>query len=222
MKHGYAGYTYDKEIEQYYFMARYYEPEQGVFTAYDPDPGDEDDPQTMNGYNYANNNPVMYVDPDGHWVWLAVNAGFALYDGYKSYKKTKSWKKAGIAAIKGAVGGGKLKAAGKAMRSLKVISKRKYRQKFKNDRIPLRAKRFIRYYEGKGHRPKGYAHGKYKNKEGRLPKGKTYREYDIYRKMGRTNTQRGNRGKKRLVRSSDGKWYYTNTHYKTFRQVRRW
>ncbi|MFM9531567.1 RHS repeat-associated core domain-containing protein, partial [Listeria monocytogenes] len=51
--YGYAGYTYDKEIEQYYLMARYYEPEQGVFTAYDPDPGDEDDPQTMNGYNYA-------------------------------------------------------------------------------------------------------------------------------------------------------------------------
>ncbi|EGC8271653.1 RHS repeat-associated core domain-containing protein [Listeria monocytogenes] len=71
--YGYAGYTYDKEIEQYYLMARYYEPEQGVFTAYDPDPGDEDDPQTMNGYNYANNNPVMMVDPDGNFP-LAIPA----------------------------------------------------------------------------------------------------------------------------------------------------
>ncbi|MBC8824786.1 hypothetical protein IAI11_30950, partial [Escherichia coli] len=62
-----------KEIEQYYLMARYYEPEQGVFTAYDPDPGDEDDPQTMNGYNYANNNPVMMVDPDGNFP-LAIPA----------------------------------------------------------------------------------------------------------------------------------------------------
>lgn len=69
--YGYAGYTYDKEIEQYYLMARYYEPEQGVFTAYDPDPGDEDDPQTMNGYNYANNNPVRYVDPDGNFAIVA-------------------------------------------------------------------------------------------------------------------------------------------------------
>ncbi|MCD2249216.1 hypothetical protein LAX74_002440 [Listeria marthii] len=81
--YGYAGYTYDKEIEQYYLMARYYEPEQGVFTAYDPDPGDEDDPQTMNGYNYANNNPVMYVDPDGHFaivvpaVYWGVSAAIA-------------------------------------------------------------------------------------------------------------------------------------------------
>ncbi|EIK6454367.1 hypothetical protein LKB72_002831, partial [Listeria monocytogenes] len=38
-----------------------------------PDPGDEDDPQTMNGYNYANNNPVMMVDPDGNFP-LAIPA----------------------------------------------------------------------------------------------------------------------------------------------------
>ncbi|WP_311769601.1 RHS repeat-associated core domain-containing protein, partial [Listeria immobilis] len=69
--YGYAGYTYDKEIEQYYLMARYYDPEQGVFTAVDSDPGDEDDPQTMNGYNYANNNPVMMFDPDGNFAIAA-------------------------------------------------------------------------------------------------------------------------------------------------------
>lgn len=107
--YGYAGYTYDKEIEQYYLMARYYEPEQGVFTAYDPDPGDEDDPQTMNGYNYANNNPVMMVDPDGNWAWLipaAMAAGKFIYKfrkpiakygkkGAKWVGKTakKAWKK---------------------------------------------------------------------------------------------------------------------------------
>nr|WP_311769001.1 RHS repeat-associated core domain-containing protein [Listeria immobilis] len=69
--YSYAGYTYDKEIEQYYLMARYYDPEQGVFTAVDPDPGNEDDPQTMNGYNYANNTPVMYMDPDGNFAIAA-------------------------------------------------------------------------------------------------------------------------------------------------------
>ncbi|EII4617035.1 hypothetical protein LHM76_002379 [Listeria monocytogenes] len=88
--YGYAGYTYDKEIEQYYLMARYYEPKQGVFTAYDPDPGDEDDPQTMNGYNYANNNPVMMVDPDGNWAWLipaAMTAGKFIYKFRKPIAK---------------------------------------------------------------------------------------------------------------------------------------
>ncbi|WP_096478389.1 aureocin A53 family class IId bacteriocin [Bacillus anthracis] len=67
---GYAGYMYDKEIGMYYLIARYYNPEHGVFLSVDPDPGDEDDPVTMNGYTYADNNPVMMTDPDGKWAWL--------------------------------------------------------------------------------------------------------------------------------------------------------
>ncbi|MCV79434.1 hypothetical protein DX142_09120 [Listeria monocytogenes] len=85
--YGYKGYTYDKEIEQYYLMARYYEPEQGVFTAVDPDPGDEDDPQTMNGYNYASNNPVMLADPDG--LWAGVLFKFAAKGGKTAWKYAK-------------------------------------------------------------------------------------------------------------------------------------
>ncbi len=59
---------YDKEIGMYYLIARYYNPDHGVFLSVDPDPGDEDDPVTMNGYTYGDNNPVMNVDPDGHWA----------------------------------------------------------------------------------------------------------------------------------------------------------
>ncbi|MFB8328961.1 DNRLRE domain-containing protein [Bacillus wiedmannii] len=67
---GYAGYMYDKEIGMYYLIARYYNPDHGVFLSVDPDPGDEDDPITMNGYTYGDNNPVMMVDPDGHLAWF--------------------------------------------------------------------------------------------------------------------------------------------------------
>ncbi|MBG9754934.1 DNRLRE domain-containing protein [Lysinibacillus sphaericus] len=61
----YAGYRYDEDSKLYYLMARYYNPDTGVFLSLDPVRGDTINPLTLNGYNYANNNPVMNVDPDG-------------------------------------------------------------------------------------------------------------------------------------------------------------
>nr|WP_242686705.1 RHS repeat-associated core domain-containing protein [Bacillus wiedmannii] len=100
---GYAGYMYDKEIGMYYLIARYYNPEQGVFLSVDPDPGDEDDPVTMNGYTYADNNPVMMTDSDGKWAWLVpvaiagavvaarFGAKYAIRYGAKYGKKAAKW-----------------------------------------------------------------------------------------------------------------------------------
>jgi RHS repeat-associated protein len=68
---GYAGYYYDKETKLYYLQARYYDPETARFISRDPDPGDLDNPVSQNGYTYANNNPVMYVDPNGEWAQIA-------------------------------------------------------------------------------------------------------------------------------------------------------
>ena len=84
---GYAGYMYDKEIGMYYLIERYYNPEHGVFLSVDPDPGDEDDPVTMNGYTYADNNPVMMTDLDGKWAWMAAGAAFGGVSSYYSAKK---------------------------------------------------------------------------------------------------------------------------------------
>ncbi|MFJ6266378.1 DNRLRE domain-containing protein [Lysinibacillus xylanilyticus] len=61
----YAGYRYDESTKLYYLMARYYNPDTGVFLSLDPVRGDTMEPLSLNGYNYANNNPVMNVDPNG-------------------------------------------------------------------------------------------------------------------------------------------------------------
>ncbi|WP_235600423.1 hypothetical protein [Aeribacillus pallidus] len=66
-----------------------------------------------------NNNPVMLVDPDGHFVWMAINAGFAAYDGYKAFKKG-GWKAATIAVGVGLVGGAAFKGAKIAYRVYKA------------------------------------------------------------------------------------------------------
>ena len=44
--------------------AREYDPDTGRFISVDP-LVDQSDPQQMNGYTYANNNPVTHADPDG-------------------------------------------------------------------------------------------------------------------------------------------------------------
>ncbi|PIC73741.1 DNRLRE domain-containing protein [Sporosarcina sp. P17b] len=74
----YAGYRYDEDTKLYYLMARYYNPDSGVFLSLDPVRGDLTNPTTLNGYNYANNNPMMNVDPDGEvawWIGAAITGG---------------------------------------------------------------------------------------------------------------------------------------------------
>ncbi len=76
----------------------------------------------------------MNVEPDGHWVWLVVNAGFAVYDGYKAYKSGKGWKGAAVAAGSGFLGGGKLKGIKKISQGFKKSKKNKKSKKI-NKRI---------------------------------------------------------------------------------------
>ncbi|MCY8545618.1 RHS repeat-associated core domain-containing protein [Bacillus vallismortis] len=126
-RYRYAGYQYDEETGLYYLMARYYEPRNGVFLSLDPDPGSDGDSLDQNGYAYGNNNPVMNVDPDGHWVWLVVNAGFAAYDGYKAYKSGKGWKGVAWAAASN-FGPGKIFKGAKRVYSFAKIAGRQGKQ----------------------------------------------------------------------------------------------
>nr|WP_283163455.1 RHS repeat-associated core domain-containing protein [Sporolactobacillus mangiferae] len=68
----YASYTYDSETKHYYLQARYYDPQNGNFLSMDPDSGDDDNTLSQNGYTYAENNPMINVDPDGNFALAAI------------------------------------------------------------------------------------------------------------------------------------------------------
>ncbi|MCX8075389.1 MAG: RHS repeat-associated core domain-containing protein, partial [Clostridia bacterium] len=66
----YAGYYYDNETATYYLQARYYNPQIQRFISEDTYRGEIDDPLSLNLYAYCSNNPMIYVDPTGHWAIL--------------------------------------------------------------------------------------------------------------------------------------------------------
>ncbi|MEH6908907.1 DNRLRE domain-containing protein, partial [Neobacillus drentensis] len=74
----YAGYRYDEITGLYYLMARYYEPSVSRFLTKDTFEGFNSNPLTLNQYAFANNNPVMYVDPNGQFSWSLAAAWLSL------------------------------------------------------------------------------------------------------------------------------------------------
>jgi RHS repeat-associated protein len=63
---GFAGHESDDESSLVYMKARYYAPGLGRFVSSDKIIPDPLNPQTLNRYTYAANNPLSYVDPTGH------------------------------------------------------------------------------------------------------------------------------------------------------------
>jgi len=68
----FTGHERDSETSLDHFGARYYRADLGRFTTVDPVGGRLADPQTLNRYAYARNNPLRYVDPTGMYE---VDAG---------------------------------------------------------------------------------------------------------------------------------------------------
>ncbi len=59
----------------YYFGARYYDPEIGIFTSTDPAS------QYFYAYSYVNGNPIILVDPNGEWAGYLIGAVVGAYVG---------------------------------------------------------------------------------------------------------------------------------------------
>lgn len=77
----YTGHLDSGAYRLLYAGARYYDPVIGRFMAVDPANFTESNPHSFNRYNYANNNPYRYVDPDGQVpVETVLDAGFVVYD----------------------------------------------------------------------------------------------------------------------------------------------
>ena len=64
----YTGEQFDKETQQYYLRARFYNPVVGRFTQEDVYRGDG-----LNLYVYVSNNPLLWVDPSGYAKKCKVN-----------------------------------------------------------------------------------------------------------------------------------------------------
>ena len=72
----YAGHEYDSDTGLSYMQARYYDPGMGRFISEDPTAFTSPetfltDPQQLNAYAYARNNPIGNLDPDGSASWQA-------------------------------------------------------------------------------------------------------------------------------------------------------
>ncbi|MFO0701156.1 MAG: RHS repeat-associated core domain-containing protein [Nitrospira sp.] len=63
----YTGQTRDASTGLLYYHARYYDPRLGRFLSPDTLVSRPGDPQDLNRYTYARNNPLLYTDPTGHF-----------------------------------------------------------------------------------------------------------------------------------------------------------
>jgi RHS repeat-associated protein len=63
----YSGELWDSTTDLQYLRARWYDPSDGRFINEDTYEGDITNPLSLNLYTYVHNNPLINVDPSGHW-----------------------------------------------------------------------------------------------------------------------------------------------------------
>jgi len=100
-KRKYIGQEYDAETSLSYLNARYYNGTIGRFVTQDPvfwGNQNLSDPQSLNAYSYANNNPITLSDPSGKWAETAFDVSMLGYSLYEFYEHP-SWKNAGAVVL---------------------------------------------------------------------------------------------------------------------------
>ena len=83
---GQYGVRWDPAVQAYQMGARYYDPASARFLSRDPMWSIEDDVYSMNPYQYANQNPLKYIDPTG----LGAGYCFGFYGGMATYRRSSN------------------------------------------------------------------------------------------------------------------------------------
>ncbi len=126
---GFTGHEYLKYFNLYNMNGRLYDPLIARFLNVDPYVQMPDNSQSLNRYSYCLNNPLVYTDPSGEFIftaflgpvgaiidaacWGAViggagyTASVAFSDGgFNNWNSGAFWKSVGVGAISGAITGG--------------------------------------------------------------------------------------------------------------------
>ncbi len=127
----YIGQEYDVDTNLNYLNARYYDSSAGRFLSQDPVFWTPEkilqDPQSMNSYSYARNNPIVNVDPDGKF-WFVVPTliggavGGLIGGTVSAISGNGFWQGAKYGAISGAVTGFTISTAGAGAVALGLTS----------------------------------------------------------------------------------------------------
>lgn len=104
---GYTGHVNDMDTGLVYMQARYYDPETARFLSIDPLTPKAGEVFNFNRFDYANNNPIRYTDPDGRCPWcvgaIVGTVGGIVIGGATSYVASGGNLRQTLA---GAIGGG--------------------------------------------------------------------------------------------------------------------